>query len=209
MKSFMKPFLSLLTFAVLLTSCSKKIKQTVADPKAEAAFTRTVVYPNQNNSENKVSYSGHALVTPRAGIEGDLLYVGMYVMPVSPGTSGDGIWFKLDKRFLAQGLQQTYSVDGQTTPALRDTRYTHMVEKQEGGFWSSIHETSMGLKMEGTLTIAAYDAARKLVSGAFTVVIRDLINDPLKYNGYAQVDPINKNTVTITGTFRHVKLSDE
>lgn len=204
----MKSFFSLLATVVLFTACEKKPEH-VPDPAPEAAFTRTVVYTNQNNSQNKVSYSGNATVNARAGIDGEQFYVGMSVMPLLPGTSGDGIWFKLDKNVLQQGLVNTYNVDGLTAPIVPYTRYVHMVERPEGGFWSSIHETSMGLKMEGTLTITDYNADRKLLSGYFNVVIKDLIHDPLQYNRVSTVDPINLNTTTITGTFSNLKIESE
>ena len=84
-----------------------------------------------------------------------------------------------------------------------------MVEKPEGGFWSSINETSMGLQMEGSFNITGYDAKRQLLSGYFDVVIKDLISDPLNYNRVSTIDPANLNTVTITGTFSNVKLATE
>jgi hypothetical protein len=205
----MKLFFSLFATALLFASCSKNPKETVTDPAAEAAFTRTVVYTNQNNLQITASYNNNQLLQTRANIDGNQLVVGLYVMPLQPGNTGDGIFFRIDKSFLQQGLQNTYAVGGQTTPAVQNTRYTFMVEKPEGGFWSSIHETGMGLQMQGSLTITEYNANRKLMSGTFNVVIKDLISDPLNYNRVSTIDPINLNTVTLSGTFTNVKLATE
>ena len=205
----MKRLFSLLAVALLFASCTKNTKETVADPAVEGAFTRTVVYTNQNNSQNRASYSGNAMVTTRAGFDGNAIFVGLHVMPIERGTVGDGIFFKIDKSFLQQGLTGAYSVSGQTIPAVQSTRYIHMVEKPEGGFWSSINETNMGVQMEGTFNITSFDAKRQLLSGYFNVVIKDLISDPLNYNRVSTIDPANLNTVTITGTFSNVKLATE
>lgn len=204
----MKSFYFLLTALVVLAACNKNNKEIIEDPQPEAAFTRTIDY-TLKNSINKASYNGNALVESRASVDGNQILISLSVMPKEPGTTGDAISFRIDKSLLQQGLQNTYSVDGQTTPIVQNTRYLYMVEKQEGGFWSSIHETSMGLNMEGNLVVASYDADRKLLTGSFHVVIKDLISDPTRYRSGGPVDPMDRNTVTITGTFKNVKLLTE
>lgn len=205
----MKRLFSLLAVALLFAACTKNTKETVIDPAPEGAFTRTIVYPNQNNSSFTASYSGNALVDASARLEGNLIYLGLVAMPKTNGTTGDGVWFTLNKAFLQQGLVGSYNLDAQTAPAATSVRYNHMWQKEAGGFWASIHETSMGLKMEGTLHITQYNADRQLVSGYFNLVIKDLISDPMRYDGPSTIDPLKQNNITLTGTFNHIKLVTE
>lgn len=204
----MKHFFSLLTLVTLLTACEKKIDQIVEDPVPEGTIIRTINYTNQNTVKT-ASYSGNQIVDARAVIEGDRIILGVFATPKVNNTQGDGIAFKIDKAYLQQGIERAYNLDAQTAPAVASARYNYMVQKADGGFWSSIHETSMGLKMEGNLTITDYNAERKLLSGSFNMVIKDLINDPTKISNSNPIDPINLNTVTIIGTFTNLKLVTE
>ncbi len=205
----MKRLYSLLAIVVLFAACKKNNKETIVDSPAAGEFTRTIVYTNQNNSTLKASYSGNGIVEASARIEGNLMYVGLTAMPKANGTTGDGVWFTLDKTFLQQGLAGNYNLDAQTAPAVTSARYNHMWQKENGGFWASIHETSMGLKMEGILNISSYNAERKLISGYFNLVIKDLISDPMRYDGPSTIDPQKLNTVTVTGTFDNVKIATD
>ena len=201
----MKLFYSVLAAALLLTACEKKTKTETADPTPEAALSRSINY-TQLNSVLTANYSGNNLLQAQALIDGDQIIVGLFATPKVNNTTGDGVAFKLAKAHLQTGLAGTYNLDAQTAPAVQSARYNHMWQKENGGFWSSIHETSMGLKIEGTLTIATYDADRKLLTGSFNMVIRDLISDPMRYDGPSTIDPTKVSTVTVTGTFKNLKL---
>ena len=205
----MKPFFSLLTLVIFLTACTKKTKETIVDPPAEGAFTRTIVYSNQNNSTLKSSYAGNVVVETRARLQDNLLHLSVFATPKVPGTTGDGVAFAIDKSFLQQGLVGNYNLDAQTAPAVASARYNHMWLKEAGGFWSSIHETNMGLQMEGIFNISSYNRERQLVSGYFNLVIKDLISDPMRYDGPSTIDPQKLSTVTVTGTFDHVKIETD
>lgn len=202
----MKLFYFLLASTLLFTACSKKTKTEIIDPAPEAAFTRTINY-TQLNSIYTASYSGNNLLEAKALLDGNEILLGLFATPKVNGTTGDGVAFKISKSFLQGGLTGTYHLDAQTAPAVLSARYNHMWQKENGGFWSSIHETSMGLQIEGTLTIATYNADRKLLSGSFQMVIRDLISDPMRYDGPSTIDPMKLSTVTLTGTFTNLKLA--
>jgi len=204
----MKRLFFLLSAVVLFTACQKK-EHPIIDPAAEGAFTRTIVYPNQNNATHKASYSGNVTVNASARIENNLIYLGLVAMPPYNGSTGDGIYFTLHKSFLDKGLVGNYNLDAQTAPAATAVRYNHMWQKENGGFWASIHETSMGLKMEGTLNISAYNAERQLISGSFNLMIKDLISDPMRYDGPSHIDPLKQSNITLTGTFENVKLKTD
>ena len=59
---------------------------------------------------------------------------------------------------------------------------------------------------EGKLTITAYDSKRKLISGDYEVKARNLINDPTVQSVGQPIDPVNQCDLTVSGSFKHVKL---
>lgn len=201
----MKFFFFLLATSLLFTACEKNTPTEVADPAAEGTLTRTIDY-TRLGSTNTASYSGNHLIETQALIDGNEIILGLFATPKVANTMGDGVAFKIDKSYLQQGLAGTYHLDAQTAPAVLSARYNHMWQKENGGFWSSIHETSMGLQIEGTLTITTYQADRKLLSGSFNMVIKDLVSDPMRYDGPSTIDPMKLSTVTLTGTFSNLKL---
>lgn len=204
----MKRFFSLVTLVALLSACEKKIERIIEDPAPEGTLIRTINYTNQNTVKT-ASYSGNLVVEAQAALEGNHILLGVFATPKVANTEGDGVAFKIDKVYLQQGLERTYNLDAQTAPAVVSARYNYMFQKAEGGFWSSIHETTTGLKMEGTLTITDYNAERKLISGAYNMIIKDLVNDPTQISNSNPIDPINLNTVTVNGTFTNLKLMAE
>jgi hypothetical protein len=205
-KTMMKHLLP--AFALLfigLTACNKPpVEQTLPDPEPVSTFTRTVRYTNRG-TQSTAAYDAAFKIQNLATVENGQVQLAFLANPTVAGTSGDAVVFNINAVHLQTGLAATYAFQHPTRPVTLG-RYTYTYHESDGSTWGSITDTKMGVHFEGTLIIDSYDPVRKLMSGTYQAVVKDLINDPLTRSIAAPIDPANLCDVTLTGTFNNVKL---
>ena len=187
----------------MISACTKPVKP-VPDPQPGCVFSRTITYVNTGNIKT-VSYAPSYKVQAQAIRQDNLIYLGFIAAPTTNASAGDGIAFCIDAAHLQNGLAKTYNLSAQA-PVVISCRYSYTYRKDDGNSWSSFTDTGIGTIFEGTLVIDNYDAARKLISGSFNVLIKNLINDPTKNNTGSPIDPKDLCNVSVAGSFQHIKL---
>jgi len=196
---------SIFAFLVfLLTSCKKQMEEKVVLPSAEASLTRNLVFTNQINLEKNVSY-GVSKIKPMASIEDGQLVLHFTTASNVPGTADESVSLYINASHVNSNLAKGYTF-GTAEPALKRVYYTYSFTENATSTWGSITDSKLGVVFEGLLNITSYDVKNKLISGAFNVKARRLINDPTVKSIATPVDPVSQCDLTLTGTFSNVKL---
>ena len=199
-------FLAAIT-ALLFSSCDKQVcVEPTPDPEPASAFTRTIMYTNRG-TVNEAAYDAAFKMEARAVVENNELLVAFIAGGKTPGSVGDAIAFRLQPSSGPSNPVKTYRFNA-PADAIRYARYTHTQHDADGSIRGSITDSEMGVRFEGFLKVESYDAARKLISGTYQAEIKGLISDPLKSRTSGPIDPMDQCDVTISGSFRNVKVQN-
>lgn len=202
LRTFLVPTLA--SIMLVISSCKKSKQETVYIPPAEASVIRNLVFINQVNVEKNVSY-GKSVVKTTAGVnEGDF-FIRLYTEPTAPGTVSESVILYIDQSHLGSNLAKGYTF-GTTEPALKRVFYSYSVNESPTSAWSSLIDSKTGLVFEGLLNITSYDAKNKLISGAYDVKARRLLNDPTVPTIAGPIDPVNQCDLKLTGYFTNVRI---
>lgn len=189
---------------IAAASCRKPLEE-VPDPLTESSLSRVILLPNQGNLVKQALYINTEKLKLNAAVEGDQLFFFFDATPTVNNSTGDALLLTINASNLATGLVKTYSF-GQASASSMHARYVYFVQQSNGDSWSSITDSRLGVVFEGNLTITAYDPKRKLISGQYEIKARNLINDPTIRSVGQPIDPINQCDLTVSGSFKHVKL---
>ena len=196
-------FLALLCL-IAATSCRKPVEE-IPDPVAESSLARTIVLSNQGNLVKEALYMNTAQLKVNAGVEAGQLFFFFDATPSADNSTGDALLLTINASHLETGLVNTFTFDQATATSLH-ARYVYAVRHSSGDAWSSITDSRFGVVFEGKLIVTAYDAKRKLISGLYEIKAKNLINDPTVRSVGAPIDPLNQCDLTVSGSFKHVKL---
>lgn len=196
-------FLALICL-IAASSCRKPVEE-IPDPITESNLSRVILLPNQGNLVKQAIYINSDQLKLRAGIEGDQLFFFFDAAPSVNNSTGDALLLSISASNLEAGLVKTYTFD-QATPSSLQVRYVYSSRQSSGDIWSSITDSRLGVVFEGKLIITEYDSKRKLISGRFEIVAKNLINDPTVQSVGQPIDPINQCDLTVSGSFKYVKL---
>ena len=196
-------FLALLCI-IAASSCRKPVEE-IPDPVTESSLSRVILLPNQGNFVKQALYINTNLLKPSAGVEADQLFFFFDATPTVNNSAGDALLLTINAAHLETGLVKTYTFDQSSATAMH-ARYVYFVNQLNGSSWSGITDSRFGVVFEGKLTITAYDSKRKLISGDYEVKARNLINDPTVQSVGQPIDPVNQCDLTVSGSFKHVKL---
>lgn len=189
---------------LLLTACRKEAPVTPPLPAAEATLIRNLVLINQTNVEKNKSY-GPAAIKSLVTLEDGQLVLHVQTASDLPGIAGESVSLYIDGRHRGTNLAGGYTV-GSTEPALRRIRYSYSVTETNSGTWGSITDSRNGVVFEGLLNITSHDNRRNLISGAYYVKARRLINDPTVQHSGGVIDPLNECDLSLSGTFSNLRL---
>ena len=192
-----------LIWLIAAVSCRKPVEE-IPDPLTESSLSRVIVLPNQGNLIKQSLYINSEKLKLRAGVENDQLFFFFDATPTVNNSTGDALLLTINASNLTTGLVKTYSFN-QTSLAMH-ARYVYLSQQSTGDVWSSITESRLGIVFEGNLTITAYDPKRKLISGQYEIKAKNLINDPTIQSVGQPIDPINQCDLTVSGSFKNVKL---
>ncbi len=193
--------LSAAIITTTLVSC-RNDKEEIILPQPTLEMTRTVSLPFRNNLQKTASYNQNSGLISYAYIEDDLLSLTLVAEPTSNRSTGEGITFRLHKDHLVAPIK-TYLYD-HLTNKIEHTRYTFSDYQQTTRI--RIIDTKMGSSFKGMLTITAYDADKKLISGNYSIEIPDLIYDPTNLQAGVPGDPNDQSRLQLTGSFRNVLI---
>lgn len=189
---------------VAVSSCRKPV-EAITDPVAESSLSRVILLPNQGNFVKQALYINTDQLKLRAGIEADQLFFFFDAAPSVNNSTGDALLLSINASNLATGLVKTYSFN-QAAPTSLHVRYVYSSRQSSGDIWSSITDSRFGVVFEGELVITGYDSKRKLISGHYEIKAKNLINDPTVQSVGSPIDPINQCNLTLSGSFKNVKL---
>lgn len=192
-----------LIWLIAAVSCRKPVEE-IPDPLTESSLSRVIVLPNQGNLIKQSLYINSGKLKLRAGVENDQLFFFFDATPTVNNSTGDALLLTINASNLTTGLVKTYSFN-QTSSAMH-ARYVYLSQQSTGDVWSSITDSRLGIVFEGNLTITAYDPKRKLISGQYEIKAKNLINDPTIQSVGQPIDPINQCDLTVSGSFKNVKL---
>lgn len=196
-------FLALLCL-IAASSCRKPVEE-IPGPVAESSLVRTIVLSNQGNLVKEALYMNTAQLKVNAGVEAGQLFFFFDATPSADNSTGDALLLTINASHLETGLVNTFTFDQATATSLH-ARYVYAVRNSSGDAWSSITDSRFGVVFEGKLIVTAYDAKRKLISGLYEIKAKNLINDPTVRSVGAPIDPLNQCDLTVSGSFKHVKL---
>jgi hypothetical protein len=189
---------------LLVSSCRKEKPAAVSLPSPEANLIRNLVFTNLTNVEKNSSY-GATVTKMSTGVEDGKLFLHLEAGETTPGRSAESVRLYINASHLAAGLAKGYTF-GQTEPALKRIFYSYSFNESATSTWGSITDSGFGVVFEGLLNITSHDVKNKLISGSFQVKAKRLLNDPTVKSIAAPIDPANQCDLTLTGSFKNVKL---
>jgi hypothetical protein len=189
---------------IAASSCRKPVEE-LPDPVTESSLSRVILLSNQGNLVKQAIYINTDQLKLRAGVDADQLFFFFDAAPSVNNSTGDALLLSISASNLETGLLKTYTFD-QTAAASMHARYVYSNRQSSGDIWSSITDSRFGVVFEGKLVITAYDSKRKLISGHYEIKANNLINDPTVQSVGQPIDPINQCDLTISGSFKYVKL---
>ncbi|UOQ78648.1 hypothetical protein MUN84_08970 [Hymenobacter sp. 5516J-16] len=185
-----------------LTSCGSDSKQEDPQPvvsatPSELSMARTMTYPAASSRNNGLSYTQQTL-SGAAVLEEKRFYLN-FVAPEGV----DRVNFEVPRTALSPGLTGTYPVlsrsnSGGVVPALYVYYRVNVATSLSGSLYYSAQNQA-----QGQLTITAYDATRKLISGTYEMQLTN-IHDPLE--GPLPSSTALRCDVNLTGSFKDLKV---
>ena len=189
---------------IVASSCRKPVEE-LPDPVAESSLSRVIFLPNQGNLVKQALYFNSDQLKPRGGIEADQLFFFFDAAASVDNSTGDALLLSINASNLETGLVKTYTFDA-AGPTSMQARYVYSSRQSSGDILSSITDSRFGVVFEGQLIITEYDSKRKLISGWYEIVAKNLINDPTVKSVGAPIDPINQCDLALSGSFKNLKL---
>jgi hypothetical protein len=194
----MKALIAIFLTAALATSCSKKD----ADPQpfipaVQAEMTRTFTFPTSSYFDSGLAYTQNSMKLIGRQDSKELLLA----FDVPEGN--DFISFTIPNSALSPGLLGTYLVrdrQGSATTVV-ETQYTYTILHVQGATSGRLYFSNSNT-MVGKVVITAYDSQRRLLAGAFEMVMNG-VNDPRER--FPSTTPAQCN-VKVTGKFENLKL---
>lgn len=184
---------------LILTSCKNNEGIAPVLPTPEYTLNRTIIY--ENGAQLAAEYSS-AVVQSNAinTTEEFSFYEG-----VNEPNGNDHISFKITPEKLKGGLIGVYSLKSVQTQATADAgvNYVHNTASNPGSYSASIYNSSFST-FEGNYEITGYDPETKLISGQYIVVLKGAA-DP--YKGGSNPSNAQKCDITVTGSFKNVKIN--
>ncbi len=198
-KNLLSYFLLILTLVVSGCDDKDKNEATVA-PAAELTLNHLFTY-EKTTLNTKIH-------TP-AGLKAEALksetefyfYTGNQNQAGQPATGDDHISFKIPVANLKPGYVGNYALKSLPEPAngQASVYYVHYARASGGSIFDSSWNS-----LEGFYEIKAYDAQRQLISGQYTLVLKQ-VGDP--YTADLGFPDRKKVDITVSGTFKNVKVN--
>lgn len=185
----------LLSLPLLLnTGCSKEENPLPEPtPQATATYRRTFFYP----ANSAVLDTVYAALLLRAVAGQDANELNISIGTTKPD---ENVNFRIERSRIKPGTAGTYSLKTAQSPGQGDASVTYYCQSGSGGYLYF----STANRLTGSLTVTGYDAARKLLSGRYTVELPDA-SDP---TAAPTTFPKQRCNITLTGTFDNVLVTE-
>jgi hypothetical protein len=200
----MKLFTLFFIAAIGFVSC-KKNPPPQPDPEPSSSINRMLVFPNQGGLVKSASYNEASKASVSAVLANGRLSISIFADPKQVNTNGDGIRLAIDASHVSSQLAKDYDFINPSARILQ-ALYVYSFMDSPGIMWSSLTDSQTGVQYEGILHINKYDKERKLISGSYTILAKNLINDPTIKNIGAPIDPANLCNLELNGDFANVKI---
>lgn len=186
---------ALLASSLLISACQKdNDPQPQANlPETEVKLQRITTYLSTNRYDNEQGYSEKTLQNTAA------LYADKLQLDFDATEGKDAISFTIPRASLTTGLIGTYELRSSINPEASATSAYTFYRSRAVGFINSATYRDI----QGQLTITAYDAQRKLLTGKYKGRLENIV-DPADSNT-SSGDALRCN-VEITGSFTNLKV---
>ena len=196
MKSFIY-FLLLITGLLSAAGCSSKQDDpTPRDPEAVVSLQRTISYPSGSLSAQVQEYSQLTLQTKLAAQADGSAQLSFMAL-----TGKEKVVLTIPQSLFSTGQTGSYALKNRFDPqGSFSASYTYYVVNRPG----EIHFHGYSVhQMQGKLTVASYDAQRRLLSGTYHLILPDVAapnNESL-----SNVNAL-RSRVELVGSFENLKL---
>ncbi len=186
---------ALLAFSLLISACQKDNDPQPQSnlPEAEVKLQRATTYLSTSRYDNEQGYSQKTLQNT-AVLDSDKLQLDF------DATEGkDAISFTVPRASLSAAFTGTYELRSSASPAAPTISVYTFYRSRATGFINSATYRDI----RGQLTITAYDAQRKLLTGTYKGRLENIV-DPAD-SSTSSGDALRCN-VEITGSFTNLKV---
>jgi hypothetical protein len=187
----------------LFSACKKNKTETAPAPSAE--YSRTLIFPNQNNLVKAQAYTTKDRLEISAAFSEGRLGL-MFLTPAkTDGSKGESIYLQLDVATASSALVRSYSPTG-NNGGISNVRFAYTERNNAGDIWGSITEKAIGTIFSGSFSITKYDATHRTISGLYHIEANGLINDPTVHSVASPIDPRNSCNLMVMGSFENVQI---
>ena len=192
-------------FAVLaftFSACDDQNSPDPAAPAQEQTLNRSFTYPDEARLE--AAYQADTIKVQVSHTEKEFhFYTGVKPVAGKSAPGNDHVNFVVAAGELKQGFVGNYSLKSFTAPQAGEANvsYVHYTSESGGNIFDSQFNT-----LTGSFEITAYDARHKLISGHYTLDIREA-SDPYA-PAEERANPKNIHIV-LNGTFKNVPVKDQ
>jgi hypothetical protein len=117
----------------------------------------------------------------------------------------DEVDFIIPKGRQRAGIVGTYTISSQPDAAAGDVQASYLRPSNNGDMWLNFFSSNNNM-VGGSLVITSYNATRRLISGTYTLIVKDM-KDPYTFIGYnSAADTRRAGNVRVAGTFEEVPL---
>lgn len=205
----MKNIATFLFAVTLLTACSKKeADPQPASPQAPvqaATINMAFDYYAVGNSPASTESLSLLATKPVYKMYSDRLEVNMQAVN-SAGFVQDRILLTIPLSRQKAGLVGTYTLASQPDASLGEMLVNYTRPSNSSSAYDNVY-SSNSARVEGSFTLAAYDASRHIISGSYTVKFLN-VKGPFSFVDYSSTgDPRRNGDLRLNGSFQELPLN--